>query len=79
VVDEAVAFASFDNMRRLEETGATGSARLRPGRQGDHDTYKTRRGKVGGHADELSPDQIARLDRAMSASGVDRFGYRATS
>jgi hypothetical protein len=79
VIDEAVVFGSFDNMRRLEETGAIGSARLRPGRPGDHDTYKTRRGRVGGHTDELTPDQIARLDRAMAASGVDRFGYRAAS
>ena len=64
VVAEAVAFASFDNMRRLEEADAFGSDRLRPGRVGDHDSYKTRRGVVGGHRDELTPDQIARLDAA---------------
>jgi hypothetical protein len=83
VVAEAVSFASFDNMRRLEETGAFGSARLRPGRPGDHDTYKTRRGLVGGHRDELTADQIARLDRAMAASGpasgAARFGYRPSN
>jgi Sulfotransferase domain len=79
VVGEAVTFASFDNMRRLEETGATGSARLRPGRPDDHDTYKTRRGVVGGHTDELPAEQIARLDRQMAASGVSRFGYPASS
>ena len=76
VVAETVAFASFDNMRRLEESGATGSARLAPARPGDHDTYKTRRGVVGGHLDELTPEQIARLDRQMAASRVDRFGYQ---
>lgn len=79
VISEAVAFASFDNMRRMEETGVSGSQRLRPGRLGDHDTYKTRRGRVGGHRDELTPDQIARLDAEMTASRVDRFGYRASS
>jgi hypothetical protein len=78
VVAEAVAFASFDNMRALEETGATDSSRLRPGRPGDVASYKTRRGAVGGFRDELSPDQIARLDRVMAASAAGVFGYQAT-
>jgi hypothetical protein len=77
VVDEAVAYASFDNMRRMEVTGTTGSARLAPGRPGDENSYKTRRGVVGGYRDELSPERIARLDAQMAGSGVDRFGYRA--
>jgi hypothetical protein len=76
VVAEAVAFASFENMRRMEEADALGSARLRPGRVGEPNTYKTRRGVVGGHRDELTADQIARLDRRMATSKVDRFGYR---
>ncbi|MGH9120051.1 MAG: sulfotransferase domain-containing protein [Acidimicrobiales bacterium] len=77
VVNEAVAFASFDNMRRMEEAGALGSERLRPGRPGDFDTYKTRRGRVGGYRDELTADQVARLDATMAASRVDRLGYHA--
>jgi hypothetical protein len=32
------------------------------------------RGKVGGHRDELTAHQIARLDR-MLASRASRFGY----
>jgi hypothetical protein len=79
VMCEAVVFASFDNMRAMEETDATGSARLRPGRTGDLDSYKTRRGVVGGYRDELTPQQIDRLERLMAASGVDRFGYPATT
>jgi hypothetical protein len=79
VVAEAVAFASFDNMRRMEESDALDSSRLRPGRPGDVASYKTRRGVVGGYRDELTPEQIERLDRLMAASLVDRFGYRATA
>lgn len=76
VVAEAVEFASFDGMRRMEETDALGSEKLRPVRAGDLNTYKTRRGKVGGHRDELGPDHIARLDRLMAASRAGSFGYR---
>jgi Sulfotransferase domain len=72
-VDEAVDHGSFANMRRLEEAGASASARLRP----VGDAYKTRRGAVGGHRDELAPAQVARLDARMAASpGAARFGYQ---
>jgi hypothetical protein len=75
IVADAVVFGSFDHMRQLEETEAFASEKLRPGRHGDHDTYKTRRGTVGGHRDELTVEQIARLDEMLAASGASRFGY----
>ncbi len=75
VVADAVEYGSFDHMRELEETEAFGSEKLRPGRRGDVDTYKTRRGKVGGHRDELTAEQIDRLDRMLADSRVSRFGY----
>jgi hypothetical protein len=72
-VDDAVAYGSFANMRRLEEAGTSASTRLRP----VGDAYKTRRGRVGGHRDELAPEQVARLDALMAASpGAAWFGYR---
>jgi hypothetical protein len=75
VVADAVDFASFGNMRRLEEADAFGTDKLRPRRPGDLDSYKTRRGRVGGFRSDLTADQIARLDRMMAASDADRFGY----
>jgi hypothetical protein len=75
VVADAVDFASFGNMRRLEEADAFASDKLRPRRPGDLDSYKTRRGRVGGFRNDLTIDQIARLDRLMAASDADRFGY----
>jgi hypothetical protein len=78
VLTEAVAFGSFDHMRELEESAAFGSEKLRPGRRGDFTTYKTRRGKVGGHRDELTADQITQLDRLLAASSANRFGYYPT-
>jgi hypothetical protein len=77
VVADAVAFGSFDHMRELEEGEAFASEKLRPGRHGEFDTYKTRRGRVGGYREELNREQVARLDRMLAASGAGRFGYRA--
>lgn len=76
-VDAAVEYGSFANMRRLEEAGSMASEKLRPVRAGDPGSYKTRRGTVGGHRDELTPDQIAHLDRLVAASQAGRFGYGA--
>jgi hypothetical protein len=74
-VERAVEYGSFANMRRLEEAGTAASEKLRPVRAGDPATYKTRRGRVGGHRDELTPDQVARLDGLIAASRAGRFGY----
>jgi hypothetical protein len=79
VVEDAVEYASFDNMRRLEETDAFGSDKLRPAHAGRPESYKTRRGRVGGFRDELTADQVARLDERMAASGVGIFGYGSSS
>lgn len=76
VVDAAVAYGSFDNMRQLEEADALGSDRLRPRRPGDFSTYKTRRGAVAGFRDELTPEQIDRLNEMMRGTQIHRFGYQ---
>ena len=75
VIDEAIRYGSFENMRRLEETDQLRSWRLRPVRRGDFDTYKTRKGRVGSYLEELSPADIRRLHEAMRASKVAAFGY----
>jgi hypothetical protein len=59
VVDGAVEYARFDNMRALEKKNAFGSARLRPGDEADPESFKTRKGKVGGYREYLTPDDIA--------------------
>lgn len=76
VIDEAVAFASFDNMRRMEEEDAFGSALLKPTIPGDVDSYKTRRGKIGGYRDVLSAADVEYMNAVIRASAsTDLFGY----
>lgn len=50
--------AAFDTMRRMEHDGVLDTAALRPGDKSDPDSYKTRRGKVGGYVDYMTPETI---------------------
>lgn len=56
---EAVEFGSFDRMRAMEVADVFHSEKLRPGRLDDVESYKTRRGIVGGYRDYLTTQQIA--------------------
>lgn len=70
----ALAFASFENMRRLEASGQFDDDTLRPGDPADPESFKVRRGKVGGYVDYLSAEEVAWLD-AEVARLDPAFGY----
>jgi hypothetical protein len=76
-IDDAVAFASFDNMRKLEASAAFGSddRRIVPGEAGNPESFKVRRGKVGGYRDYLSAEQAAALDDLVTGKLSPAFGY----
>jgi len=74
-IKSAVEFASFDNMKQMEKTNALGSSRLRPHDSKDPDSYKVRKGKVGGYADYLTHEQIDGLNRKMRSTLTDFYGY----
>ncbi|MEW2575434.1 sulfotransferase domain-containing protein [Streptomyces syringium] len=58
----AAAFADFTSMRAMELSDALGTDRLRPTIPGDPDSYKTRRGVIGGFRDYLTSEQIDYVD-----------------
>jgi hypothetical protein len=66
-VERAVEFASFDSMRALERRNAFRSTRLRPADSADPESFKTRKGKVGGHRDYLSAEDLDYLERRIAA------------
>ncbi len=74
-IAEAVEFAGFDNMRKMEERNELGSARLKPGDKDDKESYKTRRGKTGGFVDYLQPDDVEYLTDRMNSTLNPFFGY----
>jgi hypothetical protein len=78
-LEEGIAFSTFDNMRDLEARDAMGAAILRPGDPMDPESFKVRKGVVGGYSAYLSGRDIAYADEliARELSGV--FGYGAAT
>lgn len=74
-VSEAVGFASFERMREMENAGSLESGRLRPRDPNDPESFKTRRGKVGGFVDYLSPEEIADVERRIRSELDPCYGY----
>ncbi len=75
-VKEAVEYASFRNMQKIESGEEVKSFKLKAGDVNDPNSYKVRRGKVGGYRDDLTPAEIAQLERKMAAKLTPFFGYQ---
>ena len=83
-IKRVVEISSFENMRRLEAgvEGAKGSERgtdlnkeaLRPKNADDPDSYKVRRGKVGGYTDYLGAADVEYMNTVL-ATLDPRYGY----
>ena len=74
-VDEAVAFTSFENLQRLEASNFFKSSRLSPRNPEDPDSFKVRRGKVGGYLDYFDERQLRELEARVRSQLSPMFGY----
>jgi hypothetical protein len=75
IVKAAVEFASFDNMRKMEARGNFQDKMLTPANPADAESYKTRKGKIKGYVEYLTPGEIQALDRKLSENLNEYFGY----
>jgi hypothetical protein len=76
IFQEALEFSRFENMQKLEAAGAFDSNILHPGDVRDPESFKVRRGKVGGYREYLSAED--QLFAAEAMKDLDqRFGYSA--
>jgi len=74
IFQDALDFSRFDNMQKLEAAGAFDSKILRPGDVRDPESFKVRRGKIGGYREYLSTED--QLYAAGALTKLDsRFGY----
>src|SRR5262249_53995145 len=64
-LDRAVERASFTNMKKIEQGGQFQSKKLRPRRLEDEESFKVRKGKVGGFVDYLNSDDSAFVTRIL--------------
>jgi hypothetical protein len=66
LVKEAVEFARFENMKRMEKNNVFDHHKLRAVDPSDPDSYKVREGKVGGHVKHLEGGDLAYVNAALS-------------
>jgi len=79
-VQEAVDFAAYDNMKKMEqEKFFKGSgARVKPGDKDNPQSFKVRKAKVGGYRDYFTDEQCEQLDQMMEQLDP-LFGYGSES
>ncbi|MBW2094695.1 MAG: sulfotransferase domain-containing protein [Deltaproteobacteria bacterium] len=72
---DAVEFTHFENMKKMERDGVLHSRKLQPRDLDDPETYKVRKGLVGGYRAYLSEDDIVYLNRKIETELEAAFGY----
>ncbi len=75
IVRESVTFNQIDALRKREQSGTYDSSRLRPGNAADPESFKARKGKIGGFVDYLEPDDIERMDHVIKVELDPWYGY----
>lgn len=75
-LQEAVDFAAYDNMKKMEQDKffKGSGARVKPGDIDNPQSFKVRKAKVGGYRDHFTDEQCAQLDQ-MVAQLDPLFGY----
>ena len=74
IFQQALEFSRFENMQKLEAAGAFDSNILHPGDVRDPESFKVRRGKVGGYREYLSAEDQQFAEAALTKLDP-RFGY----
>jgi len=76
-IQAAVAFASYDNMKKMEQKQVfwLSGGRLVPKDRNNPDSFKVRRAKVGGYRDYFQDSELTQIDALMQTSLAPVFGY----
>jgi hypothetical protein len=78
-VKDAVAYASVENMRKLEtkRTFWLAGSRMKAKDASNPDSFKVRRAKVGGYRDYFSEEEAAQIDALVREQLAPAYGYGA--
>lgn len=69
LIREAVQFASFDNMKVMEKEFLFKQRSMRPANVSDDESFKVRKGVVGGYTSYLSQDDLDFIDKVKREMG----------
>jgi Sulfotransferase domain len=77
VLDRSIQFSSFENMKGMEANRKFKTGILLPRDPADPDSFKVRRGVVGGYKQYLTEQDLAYMEQVLSSLDP-RFGYYPT-
>lgn len=69
VIETAVAFARFDNMKKMETGGTFTDDKMQPGQPQDSNSFKVRQGRIGGYTQYLTADDCAYIEQRIQEIG----------
>lgn len=74
---DVVNFASMENMKQMEEkrTFRFSGSRMLPGDRKNPDSFKVRRGKVGGFSDYFDDGQVTSIEQLLQQTLQPDYGY----
>jgi len=75
LIDDAVAFSRFDNMQKIEGRGILHTPEMTPADRADAESFKTRKGKIGGYADYFSSEDTLFMNSKIKEHLSSDFGY----
>ncbi|MCH9697030.1 MAG: sulfotransferase domain-containing protein [Gammaproteobacteria bacterium] len=78
-IKEAVEFSSFDNMKKMESSNTfrLSGGRMMPGDKNNPDSFKVRKGEVGGYRQYFSIEQTYLIDEHIERRLSPVYGYKS--
>ena len=75
ILNESMQYGSFENLRSIEASNKLHSTSLQTTDPDNEESFKVRKGKVGGYKDYLNNEDIAYLDKVIKSQLSDYFSF----
>lgn len=75
LIREAVEYNQIEKLREREAAGQYDTRRLQPGDPNDPDSFKARKGKVGGFREVLRPEDVEKMTQILRDEMDPWYGY----
>ena len=76
LIQQTAEFGSFNNMRKMEMNEKINDYRMKPGNKKDPNSFRTRKGKVGGYKKELNEEDMNYINNELKEKLDSFLGYK---
>jgi hypothetical protein len=77
LLDNSIEYCAFNNLKKLESQNKFKKGILKPANTDDPESFKVRKGKIGGYTEYLSAEDVAFIDKAIADHNFDFSKFRA--